>query len=400
LIATLHQISDGVYFPNLQYVIICGGYGNHPMPSNFPPPESLSTIRQEDIDHIIEGTLSPLNIKSMHIMGKKDRLIPIESSKALLSSYVNPIVHEHDGGHHVPMRAADVRAMMTFIDESFSPEIEVITDDSKKIAAIMEEEENESKKVNIPDTEHSEIQADECESMSLIFPDEFQLLSRMVEGRYTYPITYSIQLKPSQEEISMMNPDDTRLWPKDNVSLAVEYSIGYPDTLPIFSLHHDMNLLDFKLKQIKGCLDAVKSIAQSELHMPCVMSCVYAARDFFESGGLESCLNHSNNEVNENCQEETLLLSSKEERDDELLTQSLKPVLLEQIHKCKLEGLQIADSVLENMSTTNKKTASDGNLIEFNDARIGKGGSWKYKLGLVGKPSAGKFNINLSLITS
>merc|ERR1719162_2497847 len=96
----------------------------------------------------------------------------------------------------------------------------------KKIAAIMEEEENESKKVNIPDTEHSEIQADECESMSLIFPDEFQLLSRMVEGRYTYPITYSIQLKPSQEEISMMNPDDTRLWPKDNVSLAVEYSIG------------------------------------------------------------------------------------------------------------------------------------------------------------------------------
>jgi len=65
-------------------------------------------------------------------MGKKDRLIPIESSKALLSSYVNPVVHEHDGGHHVPMRAADVRAMMTFIDESFSPEIEVTTDDSKK----------------------------------------------------------------------------------------------------------------------------------------------------------------------------------------------------------------------------------------------------------------------------
>jgi hypothetical protein len=105
LIAMLHEASNGVLFPNLKYIVSASGYGNVSLPSDNFSPLSLSSLCSSNLKDV--GIILPLSIKSMHIFGSCDRLVPIESSKALLPSYFDPVVHEHDGGHHIPIRAAD-----------------------------------------------------------------------------------------------------------------------------------------------------------------------------------------------------------------------------------------------------------------------------------------------------
>ncbi len=54
---------------------------------------------------------------------------------------------------------------------------------------------------------------------------------------------------------------------------------------------------------------------------------------------------------------------------------------------CIEEGQQIAYTILNRNATSINDSDSHGN----ESAGFGKGGSWKYTIGLVGKPSAGKF---------
>jgi ribosome-binding ATPase YchF (GTP1/OBG family) len=342
------------------------------------------------------GTILPLSIKSMHIFGSRDRLVPVESSKALLPSYLDPVVHEHDGGHHIPMRAADVREILKFIDLASSASSNIKHIETYNKILNLETVTNVSA---TPDEEHAQLQIDECESMSLIFPEEFQLLSMVEDGtqnivpgetNYKYPITYVIQLKPSPEQLE--EEDDLKeLWPKNDIALKVEYTAEYPDSLPIFSLQHDMNLLEFKISQETACLDTVKEAAITETGMPCVMSCVYAAREFFEGGGLLSSsvvVASDNNDECEHGDKDTDDATAGQLEDHSLL----RPSSVERIEKCKLEGLQISYNVA-GYNSASILTSSSGNVEtddNKNETISGKGGSWKYTIGLVGKPSAGK----------
>ena len=384
LVTMLHEMSNGELFPNLKYIISASGYGDVSIPCDFPSKSTLSQYSNlRDVESIM-----PLQTKSMHIMGIKDRLVPVESSRALLTSYVDPIVHEHDGGHHIPMRAADVREILKFIDLSSN---RIITKDrANDLQNVPVLQKNVT-----PDEEHTQLQIDECESMSLIFPEEFQLLS-MTEGgdtniipgetKYTHPITYTIGLKPPPDQLE--EEDLRKLWPKNDIALKVQYTVDYPDSLPIFSLQHDMNLLEFKISQDKSCMDAVEAAAQAEMGMPYVMSCVYAAREFFEGGGLISSVDivESNNET-ENEDDKIDNMSSKHLQSEELI----KPSSAERIEKCKEEGLQISYSVGGYVSAPSVNSPSSNSAnIDKNEHINGKGGTWKYTIGLVGKPSAGK----------
>ena len=94
-------------------IILASGYGHVPMPTNF----SLKGDRWDEYFNDYDPNQSSvLSVPSMHIMGTKDRLIPLEHSRALLPSYVDPLIHEHDDGHHIPMRAANVQAILQSID--------------------------------------------------------------------------------------------------------------------------------------------------------------------------------------------------------------------------------------------------------------------------------------------
>ena len=380
--AYLHEASNGQIFPKLKYVIMASGYGHVPMPTNFPP---KGTIWDE---YKLCENPCPISVPSMHIMGEKDRLIPLEASRALLSSYVNPLVHEHDGGHHVPMRAANVRTILSFIDTSVSR--------SGKVDEKMEEEEVFAP-APAPDEEHALTQEEECQSMALIFPDEFKMISETNEVgvdeygeekiEYVHPITYKIQLKPPLEELEI-DKESAILWPVKDIALKVEYTADYPDSMPHLSLCHNMNLLEFRLCQERACLSRVDGIAKDQIGMPFMMSCVYEAREFFTSGGLSSSLisNQQNTDSSSNNIDETNLKGDNEV-DSEGQGSSpsiLKPISDDVMKQCIEEGLEIACLVL-------KKGSLDVNNLE--QAACGKGGRWKYTIGLVGKPSAGKYNL-------
>ena len=429
LISLLHEASNGALFPNLKYILCASGYGGVSLPSsNFPPESLLSSISMPSLsqsNHKMKDVESvmPIQIKSMHIMGIKDRLITVEQSRALLPSYVDPVVHEHEGGHHIPMRAADVREIIKFIDDV-------------SMSLFTSSQNNKISHIDnvIPDEEHEQYQIDECESMSLIFPDEFQLISKIEnndgdeeiivpgETKYKHPITYSIQLKPSLEEDD--NTMNKKLWPRKDIALKVQYTVNYPDTAPIFTLQHEMNLLEFKISQNNACLDAVAKAAEAEHGMPCVMSCVYAAREFFEGGGLLAAVDNDKGNANDDGHDQSIetrtkptsseaLLNSK---DDDIL---LKPSSRERIEQCIMEGLEISyhaagySSLSRASSTATSTQTSTAATITHNDKSSmssiemdksetiqGKGGSWKYTVGLVGKPSAGKRYVQIQELSN
>jgi hypothetical protein len=70
----------------------------------------------------------------------------------------------------------------------------------------------------------------------------------------------------------------------------------------------------------------------------------------------------------------------------------LKQASPERIHQCNMEGLEIAEALL-GRAQQSATSASAYNVEPAPDSAAmlsGKGGSWTYTIGLVGKPSAGK----------
>jgi len=342
LVALMAAANDKNAFKGLKYVIMVAGY-------DVPLPERWNAV-------------DTLDIPSLHVWGEADKLITPEQSQAVLKYYRNPQQHVHEGGHHVPMRAANVTAYLDFIKESTSSDNSITVSSrgpqSAKPAKTTTAMTAPSVAPALLDEETAMAQQDEVEALSAIFPEEFTLLSKQIDDEtYKHPIRYRIDLPES----------DMGTWPPHAISLLVEYPADYPSqSLPIISLEHQNNMMQFSSGHMQLCLSAINEAAETEQGMPCVLSCVYAARDFFESGGMEVAATE-------------LVMDTKERAEDvtDPITASqstlIKPVSPERIQVCNLQGLEIARA-----------------LLQDNAFDPGKGGSWKYTIGLVGKPSAGK----------
>jgi hypothetical protein len=72
--------------------------------------------------------------------------------------------------------------------------------------------------------------------------------------------------------------------------------------------------------------------------------------------------------------------------DSKLISSVLKSASKDRIATCIEEGLRIAYSILDHKVSN----INDSGLFREDGDFDGKGGSWKYTIGLVGKPSAGK----------
>lgn len=137
-------------------------------------------------------------------------------------------------------------------------------------------------------------QQDECESMSAIFPDEFLLLSESVPDgdseygrRLVHPISYSVKIRPPLDQIA-----DASLRPSEsNFALRVTYPPAYPDVAPAFSIGYERSRPLHEVQE-RAIMERVYAAAESEGGMPCVMTCIYAAREFVEEGGFQSGLVH------------------------------------------------------------------------------------------------------------
>ena len=334
--------NDENAFKGLKYVIMVAGY-------DAPVPEECYSI---DV---------LLNISNLHVWGEADKLITPDQSEAVMKFYRNPQHHVHEGGHHVPMRAANVTAYLNFIKESR-------TGDSKDPSASRQEFTNPAMTSHAPgqpEEEAAMAQQDEAEALSAIFPDEFTLLSKKLDDEtYQHPIRYRIQLPESE----------IGTWPPHAISLIVEYPADYASQgPPTISLEHENNMMEFSSGHVQMCYAAIREAAEAEQGMPCVLSCVYAAREFFESGGMKVAA------AVDTVEEPTEEAEDKSAPDASFETTLIKTSSPERIQECNLQGLEIARTLLQSKAFV-----------------PGKGGSWKYTIGLVGKPSAGKstfFNV-------
>jgi len=124
-------------------------------------------------------------------------------------------------------------------------------------------------------------QKEEMESMAAIFADDFTLLSQE-------PISYSIHLRNDEfnnndiSYISLRLPDDLRL--------MVSYPSTYPDNdIPTFDILYDKTNFTLHEIQVRAILKTIITVAQEnvEIGMPCVYSCVQAAKEFLSDGGLD-----------------------------------------------------------------------------------------------------------------
>ncbi|KAI2501634.1 50S ribosome-binding GTPase [Fragilaria crotonensis] len=330
-----------LHLEGLRYVLMFAGY-------EAPIPTNLRGVPAE----------AKLETPSMHIYGLKDKIITLSQSKDVMKHYLTAIGHEHDSGHHVPMQAPHVEAYLKFIEASIAQEKtdNVATSTPRQINAPPPE----------PDEDALLAQQDEVEALSAIFPDEFQLLSQKTGDTYATPISYQIDLPPSNEGV----------WPPHSLALRIVCPHNYPtDTMACIEFVHGNNMMEFSSAHVDACLKAMRDAAEAELGMPSVLTCVYAARDFFESGGMTQV-------------HQTLESADDEDIEFQQVPANpvgtvIKPASQERIKECNLQGLEIARKLLLSSKPAACASASTPSTNSH-------GGTWKYTCGLVGKPSAGK----------
>jgi len=360
IISILHTVTNGDAFRGLRGIVHVSGY-NSPIPQNFMTYLKDHWSQYNNNFHFDESII--ISLPSLHVMGSTDKLVSILESKVLSELYNTPIplIHNHPGGHHVPVKARDIEHYLIFW---------------RKLQSI--DEPAETCKVLPPDDEHAQAQIDEVYALSQIFP-EFQLLSETEfidpdnadpddyseeSRKYTHPISYAILLQPEDMEIQQ------ELWPPKPISLHVQYPVDYPDCSPIISLQHGMNCFEFSSSQSELLMKKLTLTMNDEEGMPCVMSLIYAAREFFEEGGLakgQTALPQKEKIVSE---DEAI----ENELQEPSLASALLPASDARMEKCRQEGWLISRKMMEERSNNS-----------------GKGGSWKqFTIGLVGKPSAGK----------
>ncbi|GKZ00498.1 hypothetical protein MPSEU_001002200 [Mayamaea pseudoterrestris] len=386
LLAVAHSRDPNGFLQGLQFVIMVAGY-DAPLPDGFDQ-MFAPTITDNFVSSAQSQSLL-IQIPSLHVYGETDRLIEPALSQAVMNHYEHAESHVHAGGHHVPMQAESTKVYLDFIDRCRNASVEAkrlatmqqlgkspstgslaggrlasqqqaarSSQSTPAASAILEPE---------PDDETKQIQTDEVEALTAIFPEEVTLLSKhsATEGTFESPIQYTVDLTRS----------DIGTWPPRPLKIQFTYPYNYPETaIPKIKLIHDMNVMEFSYGAANACIAKMEEAAQAEQVMPSVMSCIYAARDFFESDGM---LQYAKNQVDD-------AVEQAENGEGEVLNLSnaaIIPASPERIEECTLRGLSIAESLLR------LNTAPD---IKETDCATGKGGSWVYTIGLVGKPSAGK----------
>lgn len=331
----VHLLTTLDCLPHLQFCVLVAGY-------DAPLPEHIS-IRNN------------INIASLHVWGTSDALITSAQSRDLLKFYLHPQHYVHEGGHHVPMRAEAVRTYVDFIESILS-----------QSSAMVPLETTQSP----PNEECLQQQSDELLSLRYMFPDDLQMLTRFSQPNADdedtvvyeeFPIAYTINLAST----------DQGVWPPHPLQLLIRYPVDYPDTAsPIVRIQDGTNNgLEFSSRQKHACLETIQGAIV--VGTPCILDCLYAAKDFFETSQMNVYPSSTGNGVGKRSAESNDTTSDTDCADKERDASVPRPVSELRIQECSLEGLQLAEQLLQRPI-------------------VGKGGAWHYTIGLVGKPSAGK----------
>lgn len=439
LISILHTLSSKHLFPGLRFMILSGGYGHIPLPFNFYDVQN-SLFHKYSVAVNEVSNIPSIDIPTLHIIGRRDKVVLPSHSYELVSKFHNALLYEHDGGHFVPTKAKDIEAYLTFIvqnqNKSCSQESlpfshpesspsnlkgrNYNTKNSTRDAesnsgpgknfntAGLTSQETTSTRETTTETSKTRLipkdldavtddraveQINECEALQLIYPDEYEQISSVRtdsesgEKIYVFPIEYKVRL------VQSVLPS--------NLALRIAYPAEYPDVPPTVSLDHTMNSMQFSTKLERTCLTAVRNVSAMEIGMPCAMSCILAANDFFENlGVMTSPAAIQNDDESKNCDGISGTSTMSEAVSEERHILGI-PANDKIIQSCDDEGQRIANRILNSSLSPFFSDSSSSGLHQHQGQALlstqtncsssnGNGGLWKYTIGLVGKPSAGK----------
>jgi ribosome-binding ATPase len=396
LLAIYHTFHNCL--PGLSFVAMVSGY-EAPLPNELLQlcPEAATMASAVMSNASTTDPPACISIPSLHVWGETDRIIHPSQSNAVLPYYHHPHVYIHTGGHHVPMRAADVETYVTFVQSSIQASERATVSHGHATNANLRLSETDSTLTRtttpaldaIPNDDNRQQQQDEVEAMMAIFPDQFTWVSSPPDNEesYVFPIVYRIRIEPEGQ-----STNDSSSWPPLSIALQFTYPRTYPsEEGPILQLIHENNVLQWSTAHAQACRDCIQQAALKEQGMPCALSCVYAAREYFETPFSSDTVES----ISTGLENDGLVGAGSESSSD--LPPTNKSGLVagsissERKQMCIAEGLQVVEQYYY---PTNGPSASSTNNNPT--PMSGKGGLWSYTIGLIGKPSAGKstfFNV-------
>ncbi|MGK3761022.1 MAG: hypothetical protein ACI8RD_013340 [Bacillariaceae sp.] len=175
----------------------------------------------------------------------------------------------------------------------------------------------------VPNDETADLQREEVQALEAIFPDALELQSgRDDEESFDFPIVYRIKLNEMENDCndgtvkSCCGNGGTTNWPKLPLSIKIRYPTNYPseddhdeteneeaiiatNTVPHFNLLHENTIIDFPSEISEKLLTLLHDTAMNERGMPCILSCLYAARDFLDGDREWDDKNNSSTKYND-----------------------------------------------------------------------------------------------------
>jgi len=336
-----------------------------------------------DVD-IPEG----IEIPSLHIMGKTDQVVPVESSQQLASRFVNPGIFVHEQGHLIPSKADARNLIVDFLtdqhDRIMSAKVlEIGSNETPPPApapvAPLEAASKKSKADEPPaqimcaSAESAAEQRDEIEAMESIYPDTMEI-------KQAAPADAG---EPCGILKFLLSCPDSPLHEK--LKLVVSYPASYPEETPKANLEHSLGMLQFPERAEKSLLQQIRSELAEQAGMPCVYTAISAAETWLENPDNIALLTAKASSTKPANVDPTDG-SDDEDEDDENLLPGTRKIWEEEIEE-DAESALVEKATREACYEVARRQVSP-----VEDAgHIAKGrGVKKFVVGLVGKPSAGK----------
>eukprot|EP00602_Paraphysomonas_sp_CaronLab_P002150 CAMPEP_0185028482 /NCGR_PEP_ID=MMETSP1103-20130426/14225_1 /TAXON_ID=36769 /ORGANISM="Paraphysomonas bandaiensis, Strain Caron Lab Isolate" /LENGTH=899 /DNA_ID=CAMNT_0027562909 /DNA_START=19 /DNA_END=2715 /DNA_ORIENTATION=- len=323
----------------------------------------------------------PTNVRSLHLMGQKDNVIPVANSALLASRFVSPEVIEHEQGHCIPTRAVMLNSYVAFL-EKMQHEISSMASDTPVTTHVTPplSEVPDVKRKGVVSDECANLQAEEMDVLGSIYsPEEFEVhTSPASKGDPT--ASCRVLLSPGYS-----SAPPPKGWAGNlgvNITLAENYPIepNHPPHIEIYT--GSLSMLEFTVAMRRSLHSSIVRVAAEICSNgeTCVLQCVQAGNEWLSEGMWQhtSALSTPSTEESSpdvgNMPECSVQGEVSDEQEDEW------------IRNASSEAGRIAAQNRVNASNYTEKWMESEGLNASASAR----GLWNYTVGLIGKPSAGK----------
>lgn len=363
-------------------------------PDRFPGLKFVVVVGAPNND-IVDATTIPRGLMSLHCAGETDAVVPIDSSRALADKFHEPEFYVHEQGHCIPSRAVGQRKIVLYFETMVNmlKEEAALSKEPASVAAPAPAPVPAAKDTKVKNEAALEGQRDEIEALMGIYEDLVELHSvPAAVGDET--LSFSVRLS---------SPDLPSVLEKQ-VGVRFSMSSQYPEEgteQPHISVEvgSALSLKDFPTRMKTTLLQTLCSTAAEHTAMQsqCAFACIQAAIDWLCDPTSPS----SQEETQQQQVEGGAVESDESEKGPAAWYQrgSDPSEMTEEEEEAEVGMMELATkhaAAAQARRLNRRGAVGEGSLEEGEegDDEESEGSSskgvWRYCIGFVGKPSAGK----------